>query len=277
MIQFNNQIIVRSDDRDRIGRDAQEVYYEELPRGRYRETVVRPNGVQVVTVYDRYGDVVERSRFTSDGREYVLVYSDGGRRDRDDRRRSWRDPGQDLPPLRLTIPANEYILDAGGVQDEDVYYEFLEQPPVEPVRRLYSVDEVRYSARVRDSVRRVELDTINFEFGSATITDDAIPRLEGVANAMNKLLEKNPGEVFLIEGHTDAVGSNEANLALSDRRAESIATALTNVFGIPPENLVTQGYGETYLKVKTEEPERENRRVAIRRITPLVAPVANAQ
>jgi len=233
--------------------------------------------VQVVTVYDRYGDVVERSRFTSDGREYVLVYSDGGRRDRDDRRRGWRDPGQDLPPLRLTIPANEYILDAGGVQDEDVYYEFLEQPPVEPVRRLYSVDEVRYSARVRDSVRRVELDTINFEFGSATITDDAIPRLEGVANAMNKLLEKNPGEVFLIEGHTDAVGSNEANLALSDRRAESIATALTNVFGIPPENLVTQGYGETYLKVKTEEPERENRRVAIRRITPLVAPVASAQ
>ena len=193
MIQFNNQIIVRSDDRDRIGRDAQEVYYEELPRGRYRETVVRPNGVQVVTVYDRYGDVVERSRFTSDGREYVLVYSDGGRRDRDDRRRGWRDPGQDLPPLRLTIPANEYILDAGGVQDEDVYYEFLEQPPVEKVQRLYSINEVKRSARVRDIARRIDLDTLKFDFGSAEISQSEAEKLQGVAEAMEKLRVCPPG------------------------------------------------------------------------------------
>ena len=72
------------------------------------------------------------------------------------------------------------------------------------------------------------------------------------------------------------VGSAEANLALSDRRAEAVAEALTNVFEIPPENLTTQGYGEEYLKVNTSGPERENRRVAIRRITPLVAPVASA-
>ena len=69
---------------------------------------------------------------------------------------------------------------------------------------------------------------------------------------MEQLLEKNPAETFLIEGHTDAVGSDVANLALSDRRAEAVADALTNVFGIPPENLATQGYGERYLKVKTD-------------------------
>jgi outer membrane protein OmpA-like peptidoglycan-associated protein len=34
---------------------------------------------------------------------------------------------------------------------------------------------------------------------------------------------------------------------------------------------VTQGYGEDYLKVNTEQPERLNRRVAVRRITPLLA------
>ncbi len=73
------------------------------------------------------------------------------------------------------------------------------------------------------------------------------------------------------------MGSDVANLALSDRRAEAVAEALTNVFAIPPENLATQGYGEQYLKVRTNEPERENRRVAIRRITPLVAPVASAR
>jgi outer membrane protein OmpA-like peptidoglycan-associated protein len=40
---------------------------------------------------------------------------------------------------------------------------------------------------------------------------------------------------------------------------------------VPPENLTTQGYGEQYLKVPTEGPSRENRRVAVRRITPLLA------
>jgi outer membrane protein OmpA-like peptidoglycan-associated protein len=61
---------------------------------------------------------------------------------------------------------------------------------------------------------------------------------------------------------------------LSDRRAESVAVALTDVFGIPAENLTTQGYGERYLKVRTQKPEAQNRRVTIRRITALVAPVA---
>ncbi|TIX36637.1 MAG: OmpA family protein, partial [Mesorhizobium sp.] len=163
------------------------------------------------------------------------------------------------------------------VEDEDDYYTFLEQPPVEKVQRLYSIDEVKRSARVRDIARRVDLDTLNFEFGSASISDEEVQKLDGVANAMEKLLKKNPAETFLIEGHTDAVGTPEANLALSDRRAEAVAEALTNAFGIPPENLTTQGYGEEYLKVDTSGPNRENRRVAIRRITSLVAPVASSE
>jgi OmpA-OmpF porin, OOP family len=36
------------------------------------------------------------------------------------------------------------------------------------------------------------------------------------------------------------------------------------------ENLTTQGYGEQYLKVPTQGPERTNRRVTVRRITPLL-------
>lgn len=274
VIRFGNRVIVESNDRPRIARGARDVYYEELPRGRIREVVVRENGTQIITIRDRYGDVIRRSRISPDGRETVLVYVE---QDYYDRVSDWRDPGRDLPPLRLTIPVEEYILDAGEVQDADAYYTFLDQPPVEQVERLYSIDEVKRSARIRDKTRRVDLDTITFEFGSASIAESEIARLEGVAQAMERLLEENPAETFLIEGHTDAVGSDVANLALSDRRAEAVAEALTNVFAIPPENLATQGYGEQYLKVNTEAPERENRRVAIRRITPLVAPVASAQ
>ncbi|UVC17870.1 OmpA family protein [Mesorhizobium onobrychidis] len=273
ILQFNNQTIVESDDTPRMRRGARNVYYEELSGDRTREIVERDNGIQIVTIRNRYGDVIRRSRIAPDGREYVLSYVDERYYEDDG---DWRDPGDDLPPIRIDISREEYILDSEEVEDPDDYYTFLEQPPVERVQRLYSIDEVKRSARVRDIARRIDLDTLNFEFGSASIPDTEVQKLEGVASAMEKLLEKNPAETFLIEGHTDAVGRPEANLALSDRRAEAVAEALTNAFSIPPENLTTQGYGEEYLKVDTSEPERENRRVAIRRITSLVAPVASA-
>ncbi|SNR35668.1 OmpA family protein, partial [Paracoccus sediminis] len=75
---------------------------------------------------------------------------------------------------------------------------------------------------------------------------------------------------FLIEGHTDTVGSDAANLALSDRRAESVALALTEYFEVPPENLVVQGYGEQDLQIRREGDIRENRRAAVRQITSLL-------
>jgi outer membrane protein OmpA-like peptidoglycan-associated protein len=87
---------------------------------------------------------------------------------------------------------------------------------------------------------------------------------------MRSMVADNPREVFLIEGHTDAVGGAAYNLALSDRRAESVALALSSIFGVPPENLVVQGYGESDLKIATTQDEPQNRRVALRRITWLV-------
>jgi hypothetical protein len=56
----------------------------------------------------------------------------------------------------------------------------------------------------------------------------------------NRAIAANPSEVFLIEGHTDAVGSDVDNLSLSDRRAEAVALVLSQQFGVPPENLTTR-------------------------------------
>ena len=53
--------------------------------------------------------------------------------------------------------------------------------------------------------------------------------------------------------------------------AAVIAQILTKEFNVPPENISTQGYGEQFLKIQTPGPERANRRVAIRRITPLLS------
>ena len=66
------------------------------------------------------------------------------------------------------------------------------------------------------------------------------------------------------------MGSQVDNLSLSDRRAQSVATLLTQNFKVPPENLATQGFGAEHLKVQTQSASRENRRVTVRRITPLL-------
>ena len=265
---------IRPDDRERLQRDSRDYYVEQLPRGLTRETVVRDNGVQVVTITNEYGDVIQRSRITPDGREDVLFYDPYAE---DDTRAGYAyDAGADLPPLRVAIPRDRYIVDVMQ-PDEDLYYDTIVAPPVETVERIYSVDEVRRSARIRDKVRRIDLATINFAFGSADIEQDEVRNLQALADAVARVIEENPSESFLLEGHTDAVGSNVANLALSDRRAESVAVALTEYFDIPPENLITQGYGEEQLKVNTQEPNRENRRVTLRRITPLVKPVVTSQ
>jgi outer membrane protein OmpA-like peptidoglycan-associated protein len=271
IIQFNNQTYVRGDDDRRFLRDGERPVYEQLQRDRYRETIDR-DGYQIVTVRNRYGDIIQRSRIDNRGREHVLYYTPDLSENPD--RDYFEDPGADLPPMRLRIPLQDYIMDTSNDDNRD-YYDFLREPPVEPVERVYSLNEVKYSARIRDKVRRIDLDTVTFATGSAEIPMSQARSMRKVADAINEVLKKDPTETFLIEGHTDAVGSDQSNLILSDQRAESVANVMTDVYGIAPENLATQGYGERYLKVNTQGPEQENRRVTIRRVTALVRPVAS--
>jgi outer membrane protein OmpA-like peptidoglycan-associated protein len=253
-------------ERDRFyDRDRDQIFYERLDNGRIRETIQRPDGTRIITVYNRYGDVLKRTKIYPDNREFYLATYDPT--DEDDS--FFLDPGDDLPPLRLSISAGDYILDADEADEAEVEF-FLSQPPVEKIHRIYSVSEVKRSARIRDTVRRLEIGNLTFDTGKATISRDQVSELSKVANAILKLLEANPAEVFLIEGHTDAVGSDLSNLELSDERASTVARILTDFYEVPPENLTTQGYGERYLKVKTEDAEELNRRVTFKRITPLV-------
>src|SRR6202034_1779555 len=89
----------------------------------------------------------------------------------------------------------------------------------------------------------IDLNTITFETGSWEIPPDQAARLQVIADGLNRAITRNPREVFLIEGHTDAVGNAVDNLSLSDRRAESAAELLTQQFNVPAENLTSQGYG----------------------------------
>jgi outer membrane protein OmpA-like peptidoglycan-associated protein len=136
--------------------------------------------------------------------------------------------------------------------------------------RGFSLAQVRGVRAVRDLAPAINLESVTFASGSAAITPDQANRLLALGRFMADAIARNPREVFLVEGHTDAVGSASFNLALSDRRAESVALALTEYFGVPPQNMIIQGYGEEFLAVPTLENERLNRRVAVRRITDLL-------
>ena len=273
----SGQVTVRHDDTERFRQLGGNVKVVTGRDGTTTTTVNRPGGVQVVTVKDRDGNILQRYRKDRNGQIEVLIGDAGpqagSRRPPPPPRAPAPNATFDfqvqLPPLKLNIPRDQYIVESSRASRRQLT-EAFQAPPVERVDRAYSLEEIRRSDRIRNKVRRVDFDTVTFEFGSAVLPDDEIPQMQAVGEAMRAVIDQHPDQVFLVEGHTDAVGSDLANLALSDRRAQTVAEILTYYFGIPPENLVTQGYGEEFLKVPTTAPERENRRVAFRNITALM-------
>ncbi len=161
---------------------------------------------------------------------------------------------------------------AAEVNDADML-DVLTAPPVAPVRGLqqrFKVKDIANQQTVRDSVSRIEIDTLRFGYNEGFIREEQLGSLDAIAAIMERIVKKYPNEVFLIEGHTDAVGSDSYNLKLSKLRAESVKRALSLYYVIPARNLRTVGLGERFLKIPTADAEPENRRVSIARITPLL-------
>lgn len=173
---------------------------------------------------------------------------------------------QDRYQQGYDVPDDVFAAEADDEEIADV----LVAPPRRQLERRYSLDDIERSPDLRDAVARIEIDTVHFGFGEGYLREEEIDKLDRIAQVLEKILARHPDEIFLIEGHTDAVGSDAANLALSRERARAVKEALITYYVIPPENLQTVGLGERYLKIPTSLPEAENRRVSLARITPLV-------
>ncbi|ACE98771.1 OmpA family protein [Rhodopseudomonas palustris] len=258
----SGQEFIRHNEVDRFRYGARDIRTEQIRGGGTRTIVVRPDGTEIINITGDDGQLMRRIRRDRDGREIIIIDNSYGPRDR-------ANFYVDLPPPVIRIPRDRYIVDYEDASPE-LIYETLEAPPVERIERRYTMDEIRYSPAVRQRMPSIDLNTINFDLGSWDIPPDQAAKLQAIADGLNRAIQRNPREVFLIEGHTDAVGNDTDNLSLSDRRAEAAAALLTQQFGVPAENLTSQGYGEQYLKIQTQAPERQNRRVTIRRITPLL-------
>ncbi len=107
----------------------------------------------------------------------------------------------------------------------------------------------------------VRLNNIFFDFAKIVLRDESFPEL----NRMVEVLNANPTMEIEIAGHTDNVGTDESNLALSRNRANSVADYLASK-GVTRARMKVQGYGMTkpLASNDTEEGRQQNRRVEIK-------------
>ncbi|MDW9606726.1 OmpA family protein [Sinorhizobium meliloti] len=122
---------------------------------------------------------------------------------------------------------------------------------------------------VAEAIRDAALPAVDFQiafdFDSADIRPDSQGILSKLAQAMMKPeLEKAR---FLVNGHTDAKGTEQYNLDLSVDRAESVVAFLVTELHIDPGRLVPIGFGETELKNRDDGAAAVNRRVEVVNLT----------
>ncbi len=255
-------VVSRSDGTYQVWRDddtlirepGSTVRTETFNDGSTRTTVTRDDGSRIVTIRDVSGRVLRRSLIDTYGRETLLI-----------------DDLRPVQPIDVTTLPRRPEITLSASNDATALEAALASARAGNAAGGYSLAQVRDVREVRALAPRIEVTPITFASGSAAIDPSEAEKLAELGGLVARMAKERPNELFLIEGHTDAVGDAASNLALSDRRAESVALALTEYFDVPPENLVVQGYGEGDLLVPTLVSEPRNRRVAVRVITPLLA------
>ena len=115
-------------------------------------------------------------------------------------------------------------------------------------------------AKQTDRGMVVTLGDVLFDTGQATLK----PGADLAVSRLGTYLSANPHTKVLIEGHTDSRGSDTYNEALSERRANSVATALESR-GIPADQVQTAGRGKSFPVASNDTPagRQQNRRVEI--------------
>lgn len=124
----------------------------------------------------------------------------------------------------------------GGCGGYDIYAFQLKDDDLKPE----PVNVYDYMVEDLNPGTIVQLVNIQFEFGSAALTENSE---EGV-EMLKAFLESHPELTVELAGHTDNVGSDAYNLKLSQERAEVVRQALVDK-GVASERLTAKGYGST--------------------------------
>lgn len=134
--------------------------------------------------------------------------------------------------------------------------------------RAISIEAVAPATKEeREEIAKVIVDkpkidiAIFFDYNSDVIGPKAVGAVNELGVAL--LSPTLKGSTILLNGHTDAAGSPDYNLALSHRRAQSVRKYLIHTFRIPEDRLLVAGFGFERLKVPDQPLSGENRRVEV--------------
>jgi len=126
--------------------------------------------------------------------------------------------------------------------------------------RSLSLGEREEIAQIASSKPKIDLE-IHFDYNSADISKESTQAVQELGKALSQASLK--GSTFVVAGHTDAIGGEEYNQGLSERRADTIKRYLTEKYGITGSDLVTVGYGKTKPKDPNAPMDPVNRRVQV--------------
>lgn len=110
--------------------------------------------------------------------------------------------------------------------------------------------------------RWFDFDDLNFETGSATITDSSMRQVNNIA----AILKAYPSVKIKIGGYTDKTGDEAANMKLSQQRAESVVAALKNAGVNEAQLMGAEGYGSQYAQAAvnaSDDEKQKDRRISI--------------
>jgi outer membrane protein OmpA-like peptidoglycan-associated protein len=159
----------------------------------------------------------------------------------------------------VNLPYNQtYVIKIKGFNDEQYYTDFS-IPALEPNQTgLYFNIDIQI-----ELPKLFTLDNVYFDTGKATLKSASYEEL----NELYEYLVLKKTTVVEIAGHTDNVGSDELNMTLSQKRAESVRNYLINK-GISGNRIVAKGYGETQSVAPNDSDDgrAKNRRTEVRLI-----------
>lgn len=153
-----------------------------------------------------------------------------------------RNDGSFRFPLQRGV---SYVMLAGAKGYLNAKQEFTSDTAEEDAE--YGVDFILASI-----TKPVVIDNIFYDFDKATLRPESKTALDEMA----QVLRDNPNVTIEMASHTDRWGSDEYNMKLSQRRAQSVIDYLIEA-GISADRLQPQGYGESRPKVITKKLARE--------------------
>lgn len=166
----------------------------------------------------------------------------------------WADIQQQIATLRMTQGGREYLVHLGSVNDGDYYA--IASISKESMAQEVSVNEL---LKQFDEQGFLALE-VHFDNGKASIRPESSAILDQAAD----MLKQAATTKVEIAGHTDNVGAVEANLELSQQRAESVGAALV-ARGVAAGQFTAKGYGASapVADNRSEEGRAKNRRVEL--------------